>query len=60
MTNKEKILDVIHRLPDEVSIDRAIDELFLLQKIETGLKQAEAGDTLTHQEFKKQLQVAQQ
>ncbi len=55
MTNKEKILEVIRRLPDEVPIDRAIDELCLLQKIEIGLKQAELGDVVPHEEFKKQL-----
>ena len=37
MTNKERILELIGRLPDDVSLDRAIDELSLLRKIEEGL-----------------------
>jgi hypothetical protein len=55
MTNKQKILDIIQRLPDEVTVDHAIDELCLLHKIEIGLAQADAGDVMTNEDFKKQL-----
>ena len=55
MTNKEKILAVIERLPDDVSVDLAVYELYLLKKIDTGLAQADAGDVIAHEDFKKQM-----
>jgi predicted transcriptional regulator len=56
MTAKEKILSVIHSLDDDVSIDQAIDRLYLLRKIEIGIQQADAGDVIDHDEFMKQLE----
>jgi len=55
MSNKEKILTVIRSLPDEVSIDEAIDRLYLLSKVERGLEQADAGEVTDHEEFMKEL-----
>ena len=55
MTTKEKILSVIQSLDDDVSIEQAIDRLYLLHKVETGIRQADAGDVVEHDEFMKQL-----
>ena len=52
MTPKQKIIEVIERLPDEVSIDEAIERLYLLSKIERGLAQIEAGQVVSHEEIK--------
>ena len=57
MTNKEKILDVIKRLPDEVAFDRAIDAICLLQRIEIGLRQVEQGDVISHEDVERHFQV---
>jgi hypothetical protein len=56
MTTKEKILSVIECLDDDISIDQAIDRLYLLRKVEIGLHQADAGDVIEHDEFMKQLE----
>lgn len=56
MTTKEKILTVIESLDDNVSIDQAIDRLYLLYKIEIGIQQADAGEGMEHDEFMKQLE----
>jgi hypothetical protein len=56
MTTKEKILSVIETLGDDVSIEQAIDRLYLLHKIELGMRQADAGEGLEHDEFMKQLE----
>ena len=48
VTVKEKILALIQGLPDDVSIEQAIDRLHLLQKIETGIAQADAEDVFDH------------
>lgn len=55
MSTKEKILEVILSLPDDVSIDEAIDRLYLLSKIERGIEQADAGDVTDHEEFMKEI-----
>jgi predicted transcriptional regulator len=56
MTSKEKILNVISSLDDNVSIEQAIDRLYLLHKIEIGLQQADAGEGMEHDQFMKQLE----
>ncbi len=57
MTNKQKILEVIDRLPDDTSVDQAIDALCLLQGVELGLKQADAGQVVPHEEVMRRLQA---
>jgi predicted transcriptional regulator len=57
MTNKQKILEVIDRLPDETSIDQAIDALCLLQGVELGLKQADEGKVIPHDEVMRRLKA---
>ena len=56
MTTKEKIRNVIDSLDDNVSIEQVIDRLYLLRKIEIGLRQADAGAGIEHDEFMKQLE----
>jgi predicted transcriptional regulator len=50
MTTKEQILHAISALPDEASIEDAMERLYLLYKVERGLAQADAGQTLTQDE----------
>jgi len=56
MTTKQKILGVIESLEDDVSIEQAIDRLYLLHKIEIGIQQADSGAGMEHDEFMKQLE----
>jgi hypothetical protein len=56
MTTKEKIISVLAGLNDDVSIEQAIERLYLLRKVEIGLEQVNAGDVLDHDEFMKQLE----
>jgi predicted transcriptional regulator len=55
MSRKEKMLAVIQRLPEEATIDEAIDRLYLLWKIERGIEQAEAGEVTEHDDFMKEI-----
>jgi len=48
MTTKEKILKVIKKLPSDSSIEDVMEHLYLLYKIETGIKQATEGKKVTH------------
>jgi predicted transcriptional regulator len=57
MTNKQKILEVIEHLPDDTSIDQAIDALFLLHGVELGVRQADEGHVIPHEEVLRRLQA---
>lgn len=52
---KERVIDAIEGLPPDASIEDAMERLYFLAKIERGLAQADAGDTVTHEEAKKRL-----
>ena len=56
MTTKEQILESLSRLPDDATIEDAIEWLHLLQEIEIGLQQIEAGQTVTHEEVLRRLE----
>ena len=49
MTTKDKIIQTVQLLPDDASVEDAMDRLLLLAKVERGLAQANAGETLPHQ-----------
>ncbi|NOY77122.1 MAG: hypothetical protein GXO76_04560 [Calditrichaeota bacterium] len=53
--SKEKILDSIKDLPENVSIEEVMERLYLLYKIEKGIQQADAGLTISHEEAQKRL-----
>ncbi len=52
---KRKILETVQRLPDEASIEDAIERLYFLAKVEKGLAQADAGETISHPDAKDRL-----
>ena len=55
MLTKEKVLNAIKKLPDEFSIDQAIDELILLEKIDNGLAQSKVNDVIPDEKLDKEL-----
>ncbi len=57
MTTKDKAINVIQSLDDDVSLDEVIDRLYLLRKIELGIVQAEAGDVVEHDQFMDELEA---
>jgi predicted transcriptional regulator len=50
VTVKEQISDALVVLPDDATFDDAIELVCLLASLDRGLKQAEAGQTVTHEE----------
>jgi len=52
---KKKILKVVEQLPDDATIEDAIERLYFLAKIEKGIWEADAGLTVPHDEAKKRL-----
>ena len=54
-TLKAKMERLIHNLPEEASIEEAMEMLYLLYKIEKGIQQADSGKTVSHEEAQKRL-----
>jgi len=55
MLTKEKVLKTITEMPDTFSVDDLLDRLVLLQKIENGIAQSDAGETVSVEEAKEAL-----
>jgi predicted transcriptional regulator len=55
MTVKEKVQQVISKMPDESTIDDIQYHLYVLQCIERGEKEIEEGKILTHAEVESKL-----
>jgi predicted transcriptional regulator len=55
MTTKQQILHAIEGLPDDASIEDAVERLHVLFKIERGLAQADVGQTVTQDEARKRM-----
>lgn len=50
MTTKEKVLNAVAELPKDVEFEDILERLYFIYKVETGLNQVPAGDTLSHTE----------
>jgi hypothetical protein len=52
---KAEIMATIARLPDDATIDDAIDRLFFIRSLEVAHAQVEAGDTFTQEEVEREM-----
>jgi predicted transcriptional regulator len=50
MITKERMVNAVRDLPDNASIEDAMEKLLLLSKIDRGLDQVENGETIPHSE----------
>ena len=51
-TAKEAAREILEQLSDQVTWNDIMYELYVKQKLETGLADIEAGRTVSHQQFK--------
>lgn len=49
MTIKDKMLQAVQELPDDASIEKAMERLLVPAKIDRGIAQADPGETVSHQ-----------
>ena len=52
---KRRVLEAIEELPSDATVEDAIERLCFLVKVQKGLQQAAAGQTVSHEEAKKRL-----
>jgi len=55
MTTKERVQDVLDRLPDDCTLDDVQYHLYVIQAIERGLAEADAGRTISHEQVADEL-----
>jgi len=52
---RERMIEAIRELPEDASVDDAIERLVFLAKIEEGLGQLDRGEGIPHEEVKRRL-----
>jgi len=55
MTIREKVIQAVQDLPDDASVEDAMERLLLLAKIERGILQADSGQTIAHTQVKERM-----
>jgi len=55
MTVKEEVLELMDQLPDDATIEDAIERLIVLYRIQQGLEQLDKGEGIPQEEAKKRI-----
>ncbi len=55
MTTKQEIMKALGDLPDDASLEDAMERLYLLYKIERGLAQADTGQKVSQEEARRRM-----
>ena len=50
---KQKMVETVEHLPDDATVEDAMERLYFLAKIERGLEQSEVGGAVSHDDVKK-------
>jgi predicted transcriptional regulator len=51
---RDKVIETVNDLPQEFELDELIERLIFAEKVEKGLKQADEGKVVPHEDVKKQ------
>lgn len=57
MTVKEQLKQVAETLPDDATIEDAMERLYVLYKIQRGIEQIEAGQGIPHEEVVRRMRA---
>jgi predicted CopG family antitoxin len=52
-TTKEEIMNLVKKMPEEVSVDDVMEELYFRKKVDVGLEQLDQGEGIAHEDVKK-------
>jgi predicted transcriptional regulator len=53
---KQNILTLLQRLPEQTTVEEAMERLLILAKVEKGCQEADAGKVISHTEAEKRLE----
>ena len=54
-TDKQRVVEAANELPDDATIEDAIERLCFLARVQKGLSQLDAGETIPHNEVKERI-----
>ena len=52
---RDRVLEAVRDLPKDATVEDAMERLYFLAKVEEGLRQAEAGQTMSAEEARKRI-----
>ena len=52
---KEKVIQMIQQLPDNVTVDDIFSELYFKLQVDSGLKELDEGKGISHQQVKERM-----
>jgi predicted transcriptional regulator len=55
VASKQRILNALDDLPEDASVEDAIERLYFLAKVEKGFAELDAGQSLDHDEVKRRV-----
>lgn len=55
MTEKQRALEAVKNLPEDATLEDAIERLCFIAKVENGLKELDTGQTVAHGEAKRRI-----
>ncbi len=55
MDTKQQILKAIEELPENAKVEDALERLYLLYKLERGVKQADSGELISQEEARQRM-----
>jgi predicted transcriptional regulator len=55
MSTRDAVIEMIRRLPEDVSVPDIMAELYFRNKVDEGLRQLDAGQGVPHEEAKRQI-----
>ncbi len=55
ITEREKAIKAVQELPSDATFEDAMERLYFLCKVEKGIRQADSGQTISHEQAKKRM-----
>jgi hypothetical protein len=55
-TTKEAVIELVQKLPDDVSMEAIISELLFRNHVDEGRRQIREGDTVSHEQVRNEMQ----
>ncbi len=52
---KEKVIQMIQQLPDKVTVDDILSELYFKLQVDSGIKELDEGKSISHQQVKERI-----
>jgi predicted transcriptional regulator len=55
MTEKQRALEAVQRLPEDATVEDAIERLCFIAKVQKGIRELEAGQGVSHEDAKRRI-----